>query len=220
VLVLLALAWYGRGAGDEIKALEAWTAGLGILGPVVFAGAVVVLTSVFVPSILLSAVAGALFGLGWGTLAMSAGGIVGATLNYWVARKLLRNHISSVVRRYPKLQTIQSAIKREGLRLQLMLRIAPFNAVLVSYVLGATGVRFPTFLLATVGLIPGLFVEVYFGYVAKHVTKTVAHVSTPSTLQHVLTVGGFLACVALMVSIARLAQRALLAAEADTGAES
>jgi len=53
-----------------------------------------------------------------------------------------------------------------------------------------------------------LFVEVYFGYVAKHVTKTVANVSTPSTLHHVLTIGGF-----LMIGIE---QRALAAAGAKT----
>jgi hypothetical protein len=35
-LVLLLLAWFGRDAGDEIKALEAWIAGLGILAPPCF----------------------------------------------------------------------------------------------------------------------------------------------------------------------------------------
>jgi uncharacterized membrane protein YdjX (TVP38/TMEM64 family) len=43
--------------------------------------------------------------------------------------------------------------------------------VSVGYVLGASGVRFPTFLAATVGLIPALFAEVYFGYVASHLTQ-------------------------------------------------
>jgi len=217
-LVLLVLVWFGRDAGDEIKALEAWIAELGILGPLVFAGLVVVLSAVFVPSTLLSAAAGALFGLGWGTLAMSVGGIAGAALNYWIAHKLLRNRIAGVLRRRPKLRAIQRAVQREGLRLQFVLRLAPVNAVSVSYLLGAAGVRFPPFLLATVGLIPALFVEVYFGYMAKHVTKTVASVSTPSTLHHVLTIGGFLLCLVLMISIARVAQRALAAAEAEISA--
>lgn len=218
-LVLLLLAWFGRDAGDEIKALEAWIAGLGILAPLVFAGIVVVLTSVFVPSSLLSAVAGALFGLGWGTLAMSAGGIVGAALNYWVAHKLLGNRIAGVLQRHPRLQAIQRAVQRGGLRLQFMLRLAPVNAVSVSYVLGATGVRFPTFLIATVGLIPCLFVEVYFGYMARHITSTAANVTTPSTLHHALTIGGFLLCVVLMISIGRRAQRTLEEAEAETSAD-
>jgi uncharacterized membrane protein YdjX (TVP38/TMEM64 family) len=139
--------------------------------------------------------------------------------NYWFAHKLLRDRITHVLQRHRKLQAIQRAVQREGFRLQFMLRLAPLNAVSVSYVLGATGVRFPPLLLATVGLIPALFVEVYFGYVAKHVTKTVANVSTPSTLHHVLTIGGFLVCVVLIISIARVAQRALVDAEAKTSAD-
>jgi uncharacterized membrane protein YdjX (TVP38/TMEM64 family) len=218
-LVLLVLAWFGRDAGDEIKTLETWIAGLGILAPLVFTAVVVILTSVFVPSTLLSAVAGTLFGLGCGTLVMSAGAIVGAALNYWVAHKLLGNRIADVLQRHPKLQAIQRAVQGRGLRLQFMLRLVPVNTVSVNYVLGAAGVRFPTFLTATVGLIPGLFVEVYFGYVAKHITKTVANVTTPSTLHHALTIGGFLVCVILMVSIGRMAQRALEEAEAETSAE-
>lgn len=208
--------------GMPAMRLKRWRRGspdLASWPPLVFAGIVVVLTSVFVPSSLLSAVAGALFGLGWGTLAMSAGGIVGAALNYWVAHKLLGNRIAGVLQRHPRLQAIQRAVQRGGLRLQFMLRLAPVNAVSVSYVLGATGVRFPTFLIVTVGLIPCLFVEVYFGYMARHITSTAANVTTPSTLHHALTIGGFLLCVVLMISIGRRAQRTLEEAEAETSAD-
>jgi uncharacterized membrane protein YdjX (TVP38/TMEM64 family) len=215
-LVLLILAWLGRNVGDEIKTLEAWIAGFGILGPLVFAGVVVVLTSLFVPSTLLSAAAGALFGLGLGTLAMSVGVIVGAAADYWVARKLLRNRVAGLLQRHPKQQAIQHAVQRGGLRLQFILRLIPINAVFVSYVLGANGVRFLAFLLATMGLIPGLFVEVYFGYVATHITKTVANVTNPSTLHHVITIGGFLVCLVIMISIGRMAHRALKETEAET----
>ena len=215
-LVLLVLAWLGRDVGDEIKALEAWIAGFGILGPLVFAGVVVVLTSLFVPSTLLSAAAGALFGLGLGTLAMSAGVIVGAAVDYWVARKLLRNHVAGMLQRHPRRRAIQHAVQQGGLRLQFILRLIPINAVSVSYVLGANGVRFLTFLLATMRLIPGLFVQVYFGYMATHITKTVANVATSSTLHHVITIGGFLVCLVIMISIGRMAHRALKEAEAET----
>jgi len=54
---------------------------------------------------------------------------------------------------------------------------------------------------------------------ARHVTKTVANVSTPSTLHHALTIGGFLLCPVLMISIARVAQRAFAEAEAKISAD-
>ena len=219
-LVLLVMVHFGRDAGDEIRALEGRIAGLGILGPLVFAALVMVLTSVFVPSPLLAAVAGTLFGLGWGTLVMIAGAIVGATLDYWIAHRLLGSYIAGVLQRHPKLLVIQRTVQREGLRLQFILRLAPVNTVAVSYVLGATRVRFPTFLMATVGLIPGLFVEVYFGHMARHITETAANVTTPSASHHALVIGGFLVCAVLMIGIGRMAQRALDEAEAKTSADS
>jgi hypothetical protein len=82
------------------------------------------------------------------------------------------------------------AISRR-LRLQLLLRLSPINPVTVSYVLGASGVRFSTFMIATIGLIPTLFVEVYFGDVASHLAKVAGNSSDPLTLHTVVVVVGF-----------------------------
>jgi len=81
--------------------------------------------------------------------------------------------------------------------------------------LGASGVRFSTFLIATAGLIPGLFVEVYFGYMTRHVTKVAGNVSEHSTLHTVVTVVGFVVCIVLMIFISRMVAKAL----ADAGNE-
>ena len=42
--VLLAVTWYARDGKEEIEVLESWVAGLGVLGPIIFVGAVVLLT--------------------------------------------------------------------------------------------------------------------------------------------------------------------------------
>jgi uncharacterized membrane protein YdjX (TVP38/TMEM64 family) len=215
--LLVVLIWFARDAGDEIKALEAWVSGHGLLGPFVFVAAVVVLSSVFVPSSVLGAVAGALFGLGWGTFAIVTGGMFSAALNYLVANRFLGTRIAHFLQRHPKLLAVQRAVQREELRLQFMLRLAPINSASVNYILGAAGVRFPPYLLATLGMIPGLFVEVYFGHMAKHVTKAAAKVSTQSTAQLLFTIAGFLVCMAVMIGVGRMAQRAL--AEADVEAD-
>ena len=217
-LALGAVTWFARDGKEEIEALEAWVAGHGVLGPIIFVGAVVLLTSIFVPSSALSAVAGALFGLGWGSFAMITGAIMGAALDYVVASKLLRNRIAAIVKRYPKLSAIQRAVAGDKGRVQFLVRLAPLSAVTVSYVLGAAGVRFRPYMIATLGIIPGLFVEVYFGHVAKHVAKASAGVSAHSNTHLVLTVAGFLGCVVLMIAIGRMAQRAI--AKAAAGGES
>jgi uncharacterized membrane protein YdjX (TVP38/TMEM64 family) len=211
--VLTAVVWFGRHAGDEIKAMESWIAGHGAWGWVVFVGMLIVFTSMFVPDTLLAVAAGVLFGLAWGTVLTIVGVMITAALNFLAARRLLRPRIEKMLEQHPKLRAIRRAATREGLRLQLLLRLSPINPVSVSYVLGASGVRFSTFMLATIGLIPGLFCEVYFGYLASHVTKVAGNVSEHSTLRTVVTIVGFVFCIALMIFISRVASKAI--AEAD-----
>lgn len=214
--VLAAVVWFGRHAVEEIKTMETWIAGHGVWGRVAFVGMMVVFTSMFVPDTLLAVAAGALFGLAWGTLLTIVGAVATAAFNYLAARSLLRPRIEQMLEQHPKLRAIQRAANREGLRLQLLLRLAPISPVSVSYVLGASGVRFPTFLIATAGLIPGLFVEVYFGYLASHVTKVAGKASEHSTLHTVVTVVGFVVGIVVMISITRIATKALAEVEGES----
>jgi uncharacterized membrane protein YdjX (TVP38/TMEM64 family) len=216
--VLAAVVWFGRHVAEEIKAMESWIAGHGMWGSVAFVGMMIVFTSMFVPDTVLAMVGGVLFGLGWGTVLVVVGAVLTAALNFLTARSLLRARIEKMLEQHPKLRAIQGAVNREGLRLQLLLRLAPVNPVLVSYALGASGVRFPTFLIATAGLIPSLFVEVYFGYMTRHVTKVAGNVSEHSTLHTVVTVVGFVVCIALMIFITRMAAKALADAKNEPAA--
>ncbi len=208
-LVLLALYWFGRDAGEEIEALEKWVAGLGKMGPLVFISLVVALTSFFMPTTVLSVVSGALFGLGWGAFAMVAGCIIGAALDYVIASTFFRVRIAAILQRHPKLLVMQHAVQQRGMPVQFMLRLTPINPVLVNYALGSAGVRFLPYLLASAGLIPGLFVEVYFGHVAKHVTSVSAGTSSHSTTHTVVTIGGLVLCVLVMARIGGMARRVL-----------
>jgi uncharacterized membrane protein YdjX (TVP38/TMEM64 family) len=173
----------------------------------------VVLTSLFVPDTLLAIAAGVLFGLAWGAVLAVIGAVITAAINFLAARQLLRPRIEKILQQHPKLRAIQSAAQREGLRLQLLLRLAPINPVSVSYVLGASGVRFSTFLMATVALIPGLFVDVYFGYMASHVTKRAGGSVDHSILHTIITVVAFAVCVVLMIFISRIAAKAIAEVE-------
>jgi uncharacterized membrane protein YdjX (TVP38/TMEM64 family) len=214
--LLAVVVWFGRHAVEDIQAMETWITGHGVWGWIAFVGMVVVFTSIFVPDTLLAISAGALFGLGLGTVLTVVGTVLTTALNFLTARSLLQPRIEKMLEQHPKLRAIQNAAKHEGLRLQLLLRLAPINPVSVSYVLGASGVRFSTFLLATVGLIPALFVEVYFGYLASHVTTVAGNASEHSTLHTVMTVIGFVVCIVLMIYISRVASRAITEAEIDS----
>lgn len=77
-------------AGDElvlhIVAIESWIGRLGPWGIVAFAALFVSSTSLLVPETVLSIMAGALFGLVGGLVAVVAGTLIAATLQYVLAR--------------------------------------------------------------------------------------------------------------------------------------
>lgn len=218
-LLLIAVVWFGRHVADDIKGMETWIADHGVQGRIAFVGLMVVLTSLFVPDTLLAVGAGVMFGLAWGAVLTVTGAILTAVLNFAAARSLFQPRIEKMLEDRPKLRAIQRAADREGLRLQMLLRLAPINPVSVSYVMGASGVRFWIFLIATLALIPGLLVEVYFGYMASHVTKVAGNAEEHSRLHTVVTITGFVVCVVLMITISRMVSRALAQSEIDGSAE-
>jgi len=207
--LLLAAIWMGRYFGHHLPAFEDWVASHGFTGMVVFVVALVVCTSLFVPDTIFAVAAGVLFGLVWGTLVVIVGSVLIARLNFALSRHSLRTRVRRWLEASPKPAAINRAVAREGLRLQFLLRLTPIHPVTVSYVLGATQTRFSTFLAATVSLIPALFVEVYFGYAAKHLAKAAGQVSEHFTLHTAFTIGGLVLCAAVLGYVVRLARRAL-----------
>src|SRR5262249_48909107 len=78
VLAVLALLFLGRAAGGYVPAFAQWVHDLGVWGPVVFIIGYVVATVAFVPGSLLTLAAGAIFGLGAGTLYVFIAATLGA----------------------------------------------------------------------------------------------------------------------------------------------
>lgn len=212
---LILIVWFGRDVVEEIEIVESWIDGHGALGWVVFVGLIILATSFFVPISLLAIAGGTMYGIVGASILTFLGAILTAAFNYVTARSLFRTRIEKMLEHRPRLRAIQQAADREGLRLQLLLRMAPINAVSVSYVLGASGVRFSTFLIAMIGLLPSIIVNVYFGYTASHVTKVAGKASDHSTLHTIVTIAGLVVCIAVMIGITRIATKAIANAEND-----
>ena len=198
----------GEYLGPEVLQLKDWIASQGPKGPLIFLVLFVLLSSVFVPDTVFAIIAGALFGILSGTLLMFLGGVLGAVLNFYLARKLFRNPVRSFLTRHPRFLVVEQAAEHEGLRLLLLLRLIPLNPATVSYLLGTTSVRFSLFLVACIGLIPGFFVEVYFGYLLNHVSSAKTAGAFDS-VHLAVTIIGFLLCVGTLVYLTVIARRAL-----------
>jgi uncharacterized membrane protein YdjX (TVP38/TMEM64 family) len=210
VAALILVAALGDSFGHQVLHLTKWIASQGTWGPIVFLIVFIILSSVFVPDTVFAIIAGTLFGILWGTVLMFTGGVIAAVLNFYLARKIFGKQVRAFLEKHPKLSVVEHATESEGIRLLLLLRLVPINPALVSYLLGTSGIRFLSFLVACLGLIPGFFVEVYFGYLIKHVsTVTVDSTRTHSTFHTVAALAGFAVCLVTFAYLTVVARRAL-----------
>lgn len=106
-------------------------------------------------------VAGALFGLLWGSVMVTFAAAFGATLAFLASRYLFRDWVQS---RFPRqLAAVNRGIERDGVFYLFLLRLIPaFPFFVINLVMGVTPMRTRTyFLVSLVGMIPGnlLFVN-------------------------------------------------------------
>jgi len=108
-------------------------------------------------------VAGALFGLGWGTLLVSFASTLGATLAFLFSRYLLRDSVQN--RFHGQLESIDRGIEREGAFYLFTLRLVPlFPFFVINLVMGVTRLRVWTFAwVSQAGMLAGTLVYVNAG---------------------------------------------------------
>jgi uncharacterized membrane protein YdjX (TVP38/TMEM64 family) len=217
LLLVVALVVVGDEIGHHIRAIDSWIASLGPWGVLAFIGLFVLTTSLFVPETVLAIMAGALFGLGEGLAIVVAGGMAAGTLQFLLSRWILRDRIQKTLGAKPSLAAVQQAVMRSEVRLQVLLRLTPLNPATLSFLLGATGVRFSGFLLACLALVPNQVIEVYFGYAGKHVAKIAGRGAPTVYLHDIAVIGGLIMCIIVVVVASRMARRAVAEAVAEAG---
>jgi uncharacterized membrane protein YdjX (TVP38/TMEM64 family) len=216
LLMLIAIVVAGRDIDHHINTIESWITNLGPWGVLAFVGLFVLATSFLLPDTVLCIIAGALFGLGWGVAAVVAGSLLAGALQFVLARQLLRAPIQRALAARPSLAAIQHAVSHDQFRLQVLLRLTPLNPATISYLLGASGVRFFGFLIGCLALTLNLAIEVYFGHAGKHVARMAGGNARAAHLHDLAIFGGIAVCVIVMVIISRMARRAVMQAVAET----
>lgn len=215
--LVIAVAVLGREFNDHIDAIEAWLTAIHPWGAVVYLGLFVVMSSLLAPSSVLAIIAGALFGLGWGMVAAIAGAFVASMCQYALARWLFRGWFQRKLSERRQLESIMRTLTTKPLRTQFMIRLVPLSDAIGSYALGAAGAPFGTYVLALFGLVPGLFLEIYFGHVGKHLARLASGDSTSVGSHDVALVAGLVIALIVMVILTIRARRALQSAERDSG---
>ncbi|MDX1643154.1 MAG: TVP38/TMEM64 family protein [Thermoanaerobaculia bacterium] len=210
-VALVALFFLGRELGGYVPHFAEWVDGLGIWGPTVFAVGYALATVAFVPGSILTMAAGAIFGLWQGTLVVFLGATVGTALAFLLARYVARSAIERKLAGRPRFATIDRAVSGSGLKIVFLLRLSPiFPYNLLNYALGLTSVRFLDYVVASLGMLPGTFLYVYYGKVLGSLAAVTAGAEVERGIgQWVLLGVGLVATVVVTTVVTRIARKAL-----------
>jgi uncharacterized membrane protein YdjX (TVP38/TMEM64 family) len=208
---LAALVLAGRQAGGAVERFAAWVESLGALGPLVYVLGYAVATVAFVPGSLLTLAGGAIFGLGKGFVLVFTAAVLGSCAAFLAARHVVRARIERRVLSNPRFAAVDRAVAEQGRWIVFLLRLSPvFPFVLLNYALGLTRVRFVDYAAASVGMIPGTLLYVYYGALAGEVAKLAGGGGVARGPGYWAVLGLGLAATLLVTTlVTRLARRAL-----------
>jgi uncharacterized membrane protein YdjX (TVP38/TMEM64 family) len=209
VVALLLLA--GRQAGAYVPRFAHWVEGLGVWGPVVFILGYAVAAVAFIPGSLLTLAAGAIFGLAKGTVYTLIGATLGASAAFLVARYGARGAIEKRIAGNARFAAIDRAVGREGFKIVALLRLSPiFPFNLLNYSLGLTKVSFLQYLAASIAMLPGTLLYVYYGKAAGSLAALAGGAQSPKGSGSWVLLGvGLVATIAVTTFVTRLAGKAL-----------
>ena len=211
LVVLAALVALARTAGSEIPRFAAWVDAQGAWAPLAYIGGYVLLTIAFVPGALPSMAAGAVFGLGPGTVYAFLGEVLGGVIAFSLARYVARPLVEHRLAHSARFATLDRAVAAQGRRIVFMLRLSPavpFN--FLNYALGITTVRFIDYVIASIAMLPGALLFVYYGKLIGDVAALAGGAPVPHDgVYWTATLLGLMATVAVSLTLARVATRAL-----------
>lgn len=197
---------------DWLAQFNDWVSGIGPLGVLVFAGFYAVAAVLFVPGSVLTIGAGVIFGLLWGTVAVSIGSTLAAAAAFLIARYVAREKVSQWAKSNPKFNAIDRAIGRQGWQIVALLRLSPLVPFsLGNYLYGLTAVRFWPYLLASwAAMLPATVLYVYLGVVGKAGIEAAAgRGAERSPLETVFLIVGLIATGVATWFVTRIARKAL-----------
>lgn len=204
----------GKMLEGDIHSIEAWVREQGPWMPIIFTAIFLVATLLWVPADIFAFAAGTLFGLWWGLLITAVVEYIVLIVDFHLARSLLKSRIERFLNRHARFGAIDSAISKNGLRIGFLLRLGPIPFTPLNYALGMSRIDFRTYMLSSVGLLPGLLPVVYYGTVARHLTDYATGAEHHSWIHYAAMLCTAAVFMLAMVYITKVATKALKEANA------
>jgi len=181
------------------------------LGAVLFVPLYALWVTLLLPGVWASMLAGVLYGTWGGSALVFVGACLGAVATFLLGRHWLHYWASQRLASWPRLQAIETAVSREGLRLVLLTRLSPaFPFSLLNLAYGLSAVSLRDYSIGLIGILPGTVLFCALGALAGDVARFGEVLSGEADgFTWALRIVGVLATLAVVWLVGRAAQRAL-----------
>ena len=180
-------------------------------GAVAFVPLYALWVTLLLPGVWASMLAGALYGTWLGSAVVFVGASLGAVVVFLLGRGWLREWARRRLAAAPKLQAVEQAVSREGLKLVLLTRLSPaFPFSLLNLAYGLSEVSLRDYTIGLIGILPGTVLFCGLGALAGDVARFGEVLSGHADpITWTVRLLGIAATVAVTVLITRVARRAL-----------
>ena len=163
------------------------------------------------PGSIITLGAGVVFGLGLGIIYVFIGATIGATLAFLIGRYVARDWVIKQIAENHKFKAIDRAVSQNGLKIVLLSRLSPiFPFNILNYAYGVTGVSLKDYVIGSVGMLQGIIMYVYIGFLAGNLANIGIQTDTTNPLaQWTFKIIGFIATVGVTLYITQIAKKAL-----------
>lgn len=194
-----------------VLALFRWLEQLGIWGPILFVVINLLAVVLLLPGIVLTVGAGFLFGFLPGALYVIIGTTLGAAAAFLIARYLLGERASRLVRVNPRWRKLDEDLAHDDWKIVMLTRMVPlFPYKLSNYFFGLTRFRLKGFVIGTVlGIVPATLINAYIGSIAADLAMLGTQRFPQSPAHWALYLSGFVVGLAAFSYLAHRARRAL-----------
>lgn len=169
-----------------VEDIQDYVSSFGRLAPLVYIIMFALVPLTLFPDSILAIGGGMVFGLFKGYIYTLIGALIGATISFYISRKLGRAFVKKLTKE--KLDNIEELINSKGFFIVLILRLVPlFPFDIISYGSGLTSIKYKDFLLATIiGTIPGILVFTNIGAQSVNIGSNSFYISIMGLILFVL----------------------------------
>ena len=210
LIAIFAAAYVYLPISEWLTAFQDWVQGFGALGWAIFIAVYAITSFVLIPGSILTLGAGVAYGL-WAFPLVVAGAVLASAMSFLAARYVFHDRVQEKVAQYPRFKAVNEAIRDEGWKVVLLLRLSPaLPFSLQNWFLGLMPVGFwPSQIATLFGIMPGTLLYVWIASLGGEAAAGGGGDTDTSLVRYAALGVGLLATLIVTIVVTKKAQQKL-----------